>query len=109
MSNDSHSDPSQEDTERNRKERHSNNFEESSNGLGGGLGYDGKENSSDPKIQPNIEFTYEIIEIDGPEGHYLTLAQARALRRALEWAAAHDQQASRTSTSGDGEEKPRAA
>jgi hypothetical protein len=86
-----------------------NTFKNQEKNLSHRLRYTGDANPTDQNGQPNLEFTYEVKEVDGPEGHLLTLAQARALRRALEWAAAHDQHASPTSTPGDGEEKPRAA
>jgi len=73
-----------------------------------GLRYNEETNSTGQTDQSGIEFTFEVREVTGPEGRRLTLAQGRALRRALEWAAAYDQQ-TRGETSDSGEEKPRAA
>jgi hypothetical protein len=72
------------------------------------LRYNGETNSASQTDQSGIEFTFEIREVTGPEGRRLTLAQGRALRRALEWAAAYAQQ-THGETSDSGEEKPRAA
>ena len=73
-----------------------------------GSRYNREANSTGQSGQSGIEFTFEVREVTGPEGRQLTLAQARALRRALEWAAAYAQQ-THDESPGAGEEKPRAA
>lgn len=71
--------------------------------------YNSETNASGTPGRSLIEFTFEVRETTGPEGHQLNLAQARALRRALEWAAAHDQQTRQAQPPGGGEENPRTA
>ena len=73
--------------------------------------YDGGPNTLGGTKATGLTVSYEVKTASGPLGRQLTLAQARALREALEWVATQARPTRRPDDiEGDyGEEEPRAA